>query len=325
MSDEEAMLAALRRMMISQGGPPATEEPPVEYYDPLLSSFDLKGVAQAILDGTASRIIVMCGAGISVSAGIPDFRFVFTFVCKNNERSPVFGRTPGTGLYDNLQKYDLPNPQAIFDIEYFQERPAAFYQLCKELWPGTYNPTPTHCFIRLLHEKGLLLRCFTQNIDSLETTAGLPKEMCVAAHGNFDSATCIETEEKVPIEEVHEAIMAGAEGWKALQERWGGLVKPDIVFFGENLPLRFFKHAKYDFPQCDLLIVMGTSLAVQVRNLCRFCFCVFYCLLFLLRENFCTVQSTWLTRIEQHIYVDFLAVLYANQRCERLHTEGAGE
>ena len=149
------------------------------------------------------------------------FQVLKKITCEEPEiiTNSYFQRTPGTGLYDNLQKYDLPNPQAIFDIDYFQEQPEAFYRLCKELWPGTYNPTPAHCFIRLLHEKGLLLRCFTQNIDSLETTSGLDREMCVAAHGNFDSATCIATDEKVPIEEVREAIMEGEIGWKALSER----------------------------------------------------------------------------------------------------------
>lgn len=48
-------------------------------------------------------------------------------------------------------------------------------------------PTPAHFFIKLLHDRGLLLRCFTQNIDSLENQAGLPKSAIVAAHGNFDS------------------------------------------------------------------------------------------------------------------------------------------
>ena len=57
----------------------------------------------------------------------------------------------------------------------------------QELFPGTFVPTPAHFFIKLLHDKGLLLRCFTQNIDSLEHQAGLPKEAIVAAHGNFDS------------------------------------------------------------------------------------------------------------------------------------------
>ena len=75
-------------------------------------------------------------------------------------------RTPGTGLYDNLQKYDLPTPESVFDIGFFRNNPSAFYQLARELWPGNFKPTPAHYFIRLLHEKGLLQRCFTQNIDS---------------------------------------------------------------------------------------------------------------------------------------------------------------
>ena len=82
------------------------------------------------------------------------------------------GRTPGTGLYDNLQKYDLPSPQSIFELEYFRERPDAFYRLCAELWPGRFSPTPTHHFIRLLEKQGKLARCYTQNIDSLESAAG---------------------------------------------------------------------------------------------------------------------------------------------------------
>lgn len=54
-------------------------------------------------------------------------------------------------------------------------------------FPGTFQPTPGHYFIKLLHDKGLLQRCFTQNIDSLEHQADLPKQEIVAAHGNFDS------------------------------------------------------------------------------------------------------------------------------------------
>jgi len=130
---------------------------------------------------------------------------------------------------------------------------------------GVYRPTPTHCFIRLLHEKKKLLRCFTQNIDSLETIAGLPKEMLVAAHGNFDSATCIDTGEAVPVEEVKQAVVEGEDGpngWAALRDKHGGLCKPDIVFFGESLPDRFWECVQSDFPKCDLLLVMGTSLAV---------------------------------------------------------------
>lgn len=76
--------------------------------------------------------------------GIPDFR------------------TPGTGLYSNLEKYNLPFPEAIFDIEYFRNNPKPFFVLAKELYPGSFAPTPSHWFIRLLHDKGLLLRHYTQ-------------------------------------------------------------------------------------------------------------------------------------------------------------------
>ena len=179
-------------------------------------------------------------------------------------------RSPGTGLYDNLAKYNLPTPQSVFDKEYFLERPDAFYLLCRELWPDNYAPTPAHHFVALLHEKGVLRRCFTQNIDSLEAAAGLPADMVVAAHGNFDGAHVI-TEApgqgpRVDIAEVRAAVRAGKEGpdgWLELARRHGGLVKPDIVFFGEQLPERFFNLAEDDFGACDLLIVMGTSLRVQ--------------------------------------------------------------
>lgn len=89
----------------------------------------------------------MAGAGISTSAGIPDFR------------SPV------TGLYASLAKYDLPYPEALFDIGFFRENPQPFYTLYKELYPdgSRYKPTLTHCFFRLLEKKGKLLRVFTQN------------------------------------------------------------------------------------------------------------------------------------------------------------------
>eukprot|EP00929_Paragymnodinium_shiwhaense_P066840 TRINITY_DN33583_c0_g1_i1.p1 TRINITY_DN33583_c0_g1~~TRINITY_DN33583_c0_g1_i1.p1 ORF type:complete len:326 (+),score=48.11 TRINITY_DN33583_c0_g1_i1:115-1092(+) len=208
-----------------------------------LPSSDIEGVAAYMAE--CRDIVVMVGAGVSVSAGIPDFR------------------TPGTGLYDNLKQYNLPYPEAIFDLDFFRKTPQPFYTLCRELWPGQHKPTPTHYFLALLERKGMLRRCFTQNIDSLEAQAGLPAEKIVAAHGNFDSASCIRSHKKVDVDEVREAVFAGKDACLALGKKYGGLVKPDIVFFGEDLPRRFFQLSSEDLPQADLLLVMGTSLQVQ--------------------------------------------------------------
>lgn len=230
-------------MQVLQRRRPAEEE----QRDRMLESFDLRGIAKYALDRKCQRVVVLCGAGISTSAGIPDFR------------------TPGTGLYDNLQRYNLSRPEQIFELNYFRESPAAFYTLCSELWPGRYAPTPTHYFLRLLHDKGILLRCYTQNIDSLEGLAGLPAEKLVAAHGNFDAAHVIDShpEDLVEISELKAALDDGPAGWQALREKKGNLVKPKIVFFGEQLPERFATLSQADLESCDLLIVLGTSLVVQ--------------------------------------------------------------
>ena len=220
---------------------------------------ELQRFAKLIADAAPRSVIVLVGAGASVSAGIPDFR------------------SPGTGLYDNLQKYNLPYAEAVFDIDYFNKNPNPFYTLCKEMWPGQYEPTPAHYFFRALHEHGKLLRCFSQNIDSLESEAGLPEDMIVAAHGNFDGAHVVEPNEPVTrdgsvrpelrravdVSELKEAILSGEAGWRRLNDKHGGLVKPAITFFGEELPKRFLQKLKADFPRCEVLLIFGTSLMVQ--------------------------------------------------------------
>ncbi len=77
-------------------------------------------------------------------------------------------RTPGTGLYDNLQQYNIPDPTSIFDITYFSHHPKAFFTLARELYPGKYKPSLTHLLVKLLQDKKILLRSYTQNIDGLE-------------------------------------------------------------------------------------------------------------------------------------------------------------
>eukprot|EP01091_Cochliopodium_minus_P007262 TRINITY_DN17168_c0_g1_i1.p1 TRINITY_DN17168_c0_g1~~TRINITY_DN17168_c0_g1_i1.p1 ORF type:complete len:321 (-),score=94.72 TRINITY_DN17168_c0_g1_i1:3-965(-) len=204
---------------------------------------DIEKIAKMIKEGKAKRIIIMSGAGISVAAGIPDFR------------------TPGTGLYDNLQKYNLPRPTAVFEIDFFKKNPKPFYQLAKELYPGLWKPTASHYFIKLLEEKALLLRNFTQNIDTLEVVSGISDDRLVFAHGSFSTAHCTNSDCKKEYTKEYVRDFAFKEE-VPLCEKCNSTIKPDIVFFGESLPLRFHEQLKLDFPQCDLLIVMGTSLTV---------------------------------------------------------------
>ena len=210
----------------------------------VLSSLDEDGIVEYIKDGKAKNIIVMAGAGISTSAGIPDFR------------------SPGTGLYDNLQKYDLPYPTAVFDIGYFRENPKPFFTLAKELYPGSFKPTTSHYFVKLLEQKNLLLRHFTQNIDTLERVANITSDKIVEAHGAFHTGHCITCRREYSQQWIKDIVFKD-EIPTCLKPNCGGYVKPDIVFFGENLPERFFQCMQSDFSKCDLLIIIGTSLTVQ--------------------------------------------------------------
>ncbi|KAF2640123.1 putative SIR2 family histone deacetylase [Massarina eburnea CBS 473.64] len=207
-----------------------------------LGNRSLEAVAQYIKDGRAGRIVVMTGAGISTSAGIPDFR------------------SPDTGLYANLARLNLPYAEAVFDISYFRKNPLPFYTLAQELYPGAYRPTITHSFIYLLHKKGLLLKLFTQNIDCLEREAGVPDDLILEAHGSFARQSCIDCKASFPADLMQKAIRE-KEVPKCLQKGCRGLVKPEIVFFGESLPQEFFVQ-QWLPEEADLCIVMGTSLSV---------------------------------------------------------------
>ncbi|XP_036390876.1 NAD-dependent protein deacetylase sirtuin-3, mitochondrial isoform X1 [Megalops cyprinoides] len=201
----------------------------------------LEDIAKGIRECDYRRIVVMAGAGISTPSGIPDFR------------------SPGSGLYDNLQQYDLPYAEAIFEIGYFHHNPRPFFALAKELYPGNYQPNAAHYLIRLLQDKGQLLRMYTQNIDGLERMAGIPPNKLVEAHGTFAAATCTVCRKEYPGEELRDDIMATTVPKCSTCK---GVIKPNIVFFGEELPQQFFLYLT-DFPMADLLIVMGTSLEVE--------------------------------------------------------------
>lgn len=210
-------------------------------------TFSVESLANKLADSKFSKIIALVGAGASCSAGIPDFR------------------TPGKGLYDKLGKYNLPVPESIFDLDYYTNvTPLPFVDLCRDIWPGQEGgprPTPTHHFLKLLEEKGLLHRIYTQNIDGLESLAGISTEKLVECHGHFRSASCTNCGKEMPIDDCFKIMVDERE--PPFCPACGSLVKPDIVFFGEEMPSRFVKLIDGDTRDCDLLLVFGTSLLVM--------------------------------------------------------------
>ncbi|KAK9696192.1 NAD-dependent histone deacetylase sir2 [Basidiobolus ranarum] len=194
----------------------------------------------------SKNIMILTGAGVSVSCGIPDFR------------SP-------DGIYSRLSQYNLEDPQEMFDIGYFKDYPEVFYSFAKELYPTNFKPSPTHAFVKLVEEKGKLLRNYTQNIDTLEQAAGIQKVL--QCHGSFASASCIRCHYQVPGSAIEQDIFNQTipRCPKCIAEDPNlddAIMKPDIVFFGEKLPDAFEEHLLEDSRQIDLLIVMGSSLRV---------------------------------------------------------------
>ncbi|QRW03636.1 NAD-dependent histone deacetylase SIR2 [Ceratobasidium sp. AG-Ba] len=124
------------------------------------SSGKLREVYSAIND--ARRVVVLCGAGISVHAGIPDFR-------------------SSTGLFQSLKrehpKENITSGRDLFDSAVFksEETMALFYKMISHLavLSETAEPTPFHFMLQQLDSRGQLLRVYTQNIDALEERAGL--------------------------------------------------------------------------------------------------------------------------------------------------------
>ncbi|KAF0992715.1 hypothetical protein HZS_1327, partial [Henneguya salminicola] len=212
-----------------------------------LTEKTLKGVADYILSGKCKNIILLAGAGISTAAGIPDFR------------SPV------TGLYNIAEKLNIP-PESIFDIDYFKTNPQPFYNICKTYIDvlGNAKPTLTHFFIRLLADKNILLKLYTQNVDGMERLAGLESKHIIEAHGTLTTASCINCHAKFSIEIFKQCVQSETISYCS---QCNGLVKPDVVFFGERLPEYFFDSIESDCKNCDLMIIAGTSLHVYPISL----------------------------------------------------------
>ncbi|CRL06221.1 CLUMA_CG018942, isoform A [Clunio marinus] len=229
----------------------------------------------------AKHIIILTGAGVSVSCGIPDFR----------SRDGVYSRL--SREYPNL-----PDPQAMFDIKFFYQDPRPFFKFAREIFPGQFKPSPSHRFIKKMEERGVLLRNYTQNIDTLERytqnidtlerVAGISR--LIECHGSFATASCTRCKFKINGDAIREDILqqripicflcnpnhgsqtispqlnedtstTDRDHLKNLVEM--GIFKPDIVFFGEELPDDFHDSIDTDRNKCDLLIVIGSSLKVK--------------------------------------------------------------
>lgn len=113
----------------------------------------------AFLLRNCKNIMVITGAGISTSLGIPDFRSV------------------DKGLYSKLShkmhQFGIEDPQDVFNIDTFRNDPKIFFSIAQDILPETDVFTPTHAFIAMLEKRGKLLVNYTQNIDNLEAKAGI--------------------------------------------------------------------------------------------------------------------------------------------------------
>ncbi|XP_065156391.1 NAD-dependent protein deacetylase sirtuin-1-like isoform X2 [Atheta coriaria] len=215
----------------------------------------------------AKKIIVLTGAGVSVSCGIPDFR----------SRDGIYSRLA-------IDFPDLPDPQSMFDITYFNLDPRPFFKFARDIYPGKFKPSPCHRFIKLLEKHKKLLRNYTQNIDTLEKVAEI--ERVIECHGSFATATCTKCGYKVTADAIRDIVLSQnipvcgkcrpdigeAISIANLKDREpgelrdlvsAGIMKPDIVFFGEGLPDAFHDAMSDDKNECDLLVVIGSSLKVR--------------------------------------------------------------
>jgi NAD-dependent deacetylase len=193
-------------------------------------------VADLVLD--ARRIVVFTGAGISTESGISDFR------------------SPG-GIWDRFDPEDFTYQKFISDHEGRRKR----WQLFKEVGlVAEAEPNPAHRAIAELDRLGKLDCVITQNIDNLHQKAGLPDEKVFELHGNMKWVICLSCGRRYPVAQIKARLDQGEEVPDC--ETCRGILKPDVVFFGESLPRDVLLEATSRAYKCDLFIVVGSTLVV---------------------------------------------------------------
>jgi NAD-dependent deacetylase len=201
-------------------------------------------VGIAARDGTAAGLaeliresrctVALTGAGISVPSGIPDFR------------------SPGTGLWENV------DPMEIASIDAFQRDPARFWSFYRPRFEmlGDKQPNAAHEALARLEAEGLLDAVVTQNVDRLHRKAGT--ERLIEVHGSIDTSSCTSCDASYELQNVEELFTDGV----AHCSSCSGLVKPDVVLFGEFLPADAMRDAQGLAERCDLMLCVGSSLEV---------------------------------------------------------------
>lgn len=181
----------------------------------------------------AESIGVLTGAGISTNAGIPDFR------------GPQ-------GLYVTKQ-YD---PDTIFDIQFFDRDPEPFYEFARDFvaLEQKIQPTFAHQFLAALEKSGKIKGIVTQNIDALHYKAG--SEVVYEMHGSFWRSYCRECRNEFSYETMEDMLKDPG----VPKCGCGGVIKPDVVFFGENV--KYLQEAGALAEKSDLFLVIGSSCVV---------------------------------------------------------------
>jgi len=185
---------------------------------------------------SSKSISVLTGAGISVNAGIPDFR---------GEKG-IYTQ----GLYS----------ESVFDIDYFLENPKLFYDFAREMYPvfEKAEPTKAHKFLAEIESKKPVC-IVTQNIDFLHEKAG--SKSVIHLHGSIEHSHCLKCGKHFSFEELKNLIITND---VPRCDRCGGLIKPDVVFFGE--PVLDFDKAVHCVENSEVFLALGTSLEVYPAN-----------------------------------------------------------
>lgn len=178
------------------------------------------------------RIVFFGGAGVSTESGIPDFRGV-------------------DGLYH--QKYAYP-PEEILSHRFFERKPEEFYRFYREkILITDAEPNPGHLKLAQWEKEGKLLAVITQNIDGLHQKAGSQK--VYELHGSIHRNYCRRCGKFFTAEQLMQT-----DGVPKCE--CGGVIKPDVVLYGESLDTNVINGARRALEQADLLIIGGTSLSV---------------------------------------------------------------